>query len=259
MGTERKKYIDYARGVGIILIILGHFAIPVLTQIIYTFHVPLFAIITGLLYKQYSGVVSKYFKRLMKPYICACFIIVYIAICKEILKLFVKGYGAPYDAAKKWLFASLYASGSNTDFLGFHIEYIGAIWYFWALFWVILFLYILEKINVKEAIRFILVLMIFIASLLSANCIWLPLSIQSGGTLLIFTYLAYTAKKYNTYNFIISHRLKYFIYTIFILLWGYAIYLALKEEPMSISRAFIPSPLINVGGYSWKLHYFASL
>ena len=56
--TKRIEWIDIAKGIGIILVVIGHISqIEVLNDIIYSFHMPLFFIISGYLYKRkfYKG------------------------------------------------------------------------------------------------------------------------------------------------------------------------------------------------------------
>ena len=56
--TKRIEWIDIAKGIGIILVVIGHISqIKVLNDIIYSFHMPLFFIISWYLYKRkfYKG------------------------------------------------------------------------------------------------------------------------------------------------------------------------------------------------------------
>lgn len=50
---EREKYIDYAKGIGIILVILGHVSVPnpIITYI-FSFHMPLFIFLSGMVFRQ---------------------------------------------------------------------------------------------------------------------------------------------------------------------------------------------------------------
>lgn len=50
MKSEQWKWVDIAKGIGIILVFLGHFNIPdTLRAEIYTFHIPLFFFLSGVL------------------------------------------------------------------------------------------------------------------------------------------------------------------------------------------------------------------
>ena len=50
--SERKKYIDIAKGIGILLVLIGHidWGNYILTNTIYSFHMPLFMMVSGYLF-----------------------------------------------------------------------------------------------------------------------------------------------------------------------------------------------------------------
>ena len=55
MPSHRIEYLDIAKGIGMILVYIGHCRIPgdnPLFQWIYSFHMPLFFFISGLLFKR---------------------------------------------------------------------------------------------------------------------------------------------------------------------------------------------------------------
>lgn len=78
--VERKEWIDYLRGVGVILILLGHSLVPQkINAWIYGFHMPLFYIISGYLHdrdkwaeKGFQKFVRTRFKNYVIPYIIWC-------------------------------------------------------------------------------------------------------------------------------------------------------------------------------------------
>lgn len=45
-GRERVGYLDIAKGIAIICIVLGHLGIPAINRVVFTFHVPIFYFIT---------------------------------------------------------------------------------------------------------------------------------------------------------------------------------------------------------------------
>lgn len=62
---ERIDYIDKARGVLILLVIIGHiFQSGYVHNLIYSFHIPAFFIISGILFK-YSNATQKSYKSIM--------------------------------------------------------------------------------------------------------------------------------------------------------------------------------------------------
>lgn len=70
---NRKEYIDIARGIAIILMAIGHLGLKnSLTQIIYSFHMPLFFVLSGMTIKHESDLrryLNKRIKRLVVPYL----------------------------------------------------------------------------------------------------------------------------------------------------------------------------------------------
>lgn len=54
--SHRDISIDIAKGIGILLMVIGHLKIPIeLHQFIYMFHMPLFLLFQGICFSQISG------------------------------------------------------------------------------------------------------------------------------------------------------------------------------------------------------------
>ena len=70
---SRAEWIDACRGLGILLVLLGH-CNPPFNKLIYSFHMPLFFILSGYLYK-YPKDVFKYGKHLLIRYIVPYFLL----------------------------------------------------------------------------------------------------------------------------------------------------------------------------------------
>jgi len=69
---ERKHYIDIMKGIGILLVIIGHMqkiVNPVVLTIIYSFHIPLFYFVSGLLYNEKNDRMN--FKQYTKKIACS--------------------------------------------------------------------------------------------------------------------------------------------------------------------------------------------
>ncbi|MGL5354984.1 MAG: acyltransferase family protein [Cetobacterium sp.] len=71
MYKDRIEYIDTLKGILIVLVVIGHTGInPSIQKWIYSFHMPLFFIISGFFYKFDSNIVSyKRVKRLLLPFL----------------------------------------------------------------------------------------------------------------------------------------------------------------------------------------------
>lgn len=93
--NKRLIYIDIAKGIGIVLMIIGHCGIdnhPYIKNIIYCFHMPLFFIISGYFFKvrENKECIKNIWNRLIKPYIITCGVIIFYKIFRQIIarKLF---------------------------------------------------------------------------------------------------------------------------------------------------------------------------
>lgn len=75
VNEDRELWIDLARGIGIILVFLGHLTADLPNWPVYGFHMPLFFLLSGYLYRDEK--ISKYFVKLIRryiiPYLCFCF------------------------------------------------------------------------------------------------------------------------------------------------------------------------------------------
>lgn len=78
MRKDRKIYIDTARGIGILLVIIGHIVVfgnyPMqgaggISNFIYSFHMPLFFIISGLCIKESKQLDRETLKRMAYSYL----------------------------------------------------------------------------------------------------------------------------------------------------------------------------------------------
>lgn len=84
---ERIGTIDILKGFGILLMIVAHTFGPgnMLWNFIYTFHIPLFFIVTGYFYKKYpiQQLLTKNINQLLVPYIAMCFIVIILTQIRQ--------------------------------------------------------------------------------------------------------------------------------------------------------------------------------
>lgn len=187
--TQKKRvpYIDIAKGIAIISIILSHLNNSQIIRVVFTFHVPIFYFITGYFINnnlQIKEFVKKKARTLLVPYACTCLVIILLYILKsEILEGSVSRQGVI-----TWIYAAIYGAGDSYSH-PFYIKAIGAIWFLWAAFWGEIFLYRLLSVN-KE-MRIAIVVLLFIAGYYSRRLFWFPLSIQAGCCATMFMYIGY--------------------------------------------------------------------
>jgi fucose 4-O-acetylase-like acetyltransferase len=106
--SKRIEFLDAAKGIGILFVVLGHNPIkldyPIIYQVIYSFHMPFFFLLSGIFFNVEYGFIElarRRFKSLLKPFIAYMFV-VYVGalfftkidlqtIFVRILKLFMPG------------------------------------------------------------------------------------------------------------------------------------------------------------------------
>jgi len=94
MTKSRLAYIDIARGLGILLVVLGHTlaeanyhvqnpAVFFLGRLIYSFHMPLFFFLSGLFFKPELGfldLLKRRFDSILKPYLFTLFLVYFVSV-----------------------------------------------------------------------------------------------------------------------------------------------------------------------------------
>ncbi len=207
---KRIDYFDIAKGIGIILMILGHMSLQnrYLKNFIYSFHMPLFFIISGYFFKERDNkqCLKTIFKKLIIPYILTCLCIIFYKVFRLVLD---GNFSEITNTIKVWGLASLYGSGSKEEF---GIRFIGAIWFLLALGTAT---YIMNLIY-NQKYRYLWVFLIAYVGYKTSSYIWLPFSIQAGMVALLFLYLGILSKEYNFFNIKVPFVLYIFLVCIMI-------------------------------------------
>ena len=199
---KRIDFFDIAKFIGMMMIVLGHFGVPDINTFVYTFHIPMFFLISGYFFyprEKQKEFVYKKFVQLIIPYLLVMFFVIFI----NIIILICKGEGGVAIARSsfKCFISYLYGSGYNENFFGYHIRNVGPIWYCLALFWNFLILnFLLTCKALSQAKLSIILGILFILGYVSAKYFWLPLSIQSALTSVSFVYLGFLSKKINLFS-----------------------------------------------------------
>jgi len=113
--TKRIEYIDIARGIGILLVVLGHndfgYISPFGHKLIYSFHMPLFFFLSGYFLNTsipFIDFFKKRFNSLLKPYLFTLFLIYFLNVSFEKMS---------FETAIRRIVKSLYASGLYIDWV----------------------------------------------------------------------------------------------------------------------------------------------
>lgn len=186
-GEKTKNYLwaDIAKGICIILVILGHSQAPFyIVDFIYLFHMPLFFLLAGYFFKytkyhsDFKLLVKISAKRLLLPSLIT------VVVCYSF---------SDFNNFKMLL----YATGKPVEV--FNIEPIGySLWFVFCLFVVRLFLWIFITLTEKKPIFFNL-LLAFLLALMGTYIgkhVFLPWSIDIALVALYFAYTGYLLKKY---------------------------------------------------------------
>ena len=208
----RENTFDIMKGVGIVLMVIGHCAIPHLFRnVIFSFHMPLFFMISGFFFKP-KPVVRQLkidFKRLVIPYLFICLLLIMCGFIKDVVK------NSGFNNTQYYAIASLWGNGVSmtSNVLWADLPRIGAIWFLLALLWCrTLFSCIYNK-NI--------IYIILIAFIATSICqfVFLPFSLLPGLSALLFYYLGYLANKWR----IFERKKPVFIQCIMGAIWVYCI------------------------------------
>lgn len=181
--NKRDTSIDIVKAIGILLMILGHCVeIPHRARhFIFTFHMPLFFLISGFFYKKKTCKASlkSDVKTLLIPYMLTC--------CAIVLFFFLLGIGNnDFGQFKYYFWATFLGSGTKHSALYFSdLPDIGAIWFLPALLVCKNVYNLISSFNIS--IRLIFSSLIFvIATLIGRYLLFIPFSILSGLSAIVF-------------------------------------------------------------------------
>lgn len=194
MGSKKKRvgYVDVARGIAMICIVLGHLHVSNINRVVYTFHLPIFFLISGYFISEkssLSGFIKKKFRTLLVPYFITCCVMILLA---GGIAFFTGGFTGAKTAMGGWVWASILGEGDTSTTPAF-VKIIGLLWFLWAAFWGSILLR--AALCIKGKGRALFVCLIFALGYFSRKIFWLPLSIQEGCLALLFMYLGYLYKQ----------------------------------------------------------------
>lgn len=195
---KRNVVFDAVKGFAIIAVIVGHLDNPdgnllykVIHKFIYSFHMPLFFIISGYFFKCKTFLDD--FQRLVVPYLFTTFLCVIVVICIN----YDKDLSSQMMGICNILERALWGSGgdSNAPFLGKIPDFL-PVWFLLALFWgKQVFKYITNSnISIKKQGVICLAISVLF-TYLDRNVINLPWSINEGMSAIIFVFIGSAAKK----------------------------------------------------------------
>lgn len=223
--AKREKWVDSAKAIAIILVILGHLSGNLTgwfnLKFVYGFHLVIFYIISGYFTTQRPltvDFVNKKFRRLMVPYFLTCFVIMLLDSFNRFFVLQERSYMSITEGIATDLTRSFYASGDYSHFGEIEMGgRIGAIWFLPALFFSVIIFQLLVGLITDNRILGLVCVLVSLLGYATARFIWLPFSFQSGLFAIFFLWIGYTVKKNN-----LLEKLKWYhcLIGLFVLLIG---------------------------------------
>lgn len=123
----RNSTLDILKAIGILLVIVGHNVTGIMGTYIYSFHMPLFFLLSGYLYKERSVLksISHDYNRIVLPYLC------YYIIVNVIDYIY---NGITCDILIQDIIKISWASFGRIDVFGHHVQGVLYLWFLPALF-----------------------------------------------------------------------------------------------------------------------------
>lgn len=201
----REKWIDNAKGLAMLMVIVGHVSGELTGWLqfnwVYGIHLVVFFLISGYTMRPKTlnlEYINKKFSGLMIPYFWTGFFVVFT----DIINSYVIQHNASIQNVTNIIFKDInrifFASGANTRLGSVDVGMrIGAIWFLPAMFFSnIIFQILLNHIQ-DDRLLALCSAGISYAAYLLGRFIWLPFSIQSAMYAIFFIWIGYFVKKHN--------------------------------------------------------------
>ena len=216
MNTKRIKYLDLAKAFAILLVIVGHSYwikdLKILFLTIYSFHVPLFFIISGYFVKDMP--LSTAFLKNSKAYLRPLVVTALIALLLVAVGDFV--WNRPVlTTVKTWAGLMLTMTGEQ-EAMG--ITKITALWFLMALFWGHLFFTQILKLKNTDQAAVVLCGIVFVTLL--DKFYHLPLMIEEG---VLATFFLWIGMNFNKLEYLSPGRFTKIGWISFLIIWLLAI------------------------------------
>jgi fucose 4-O-acetylase-like acetyltransferase len=227
---------DILKGIAILLVVLGH-SLPsskigdLISNFIYSFHMPLFFIVSGYFYKTRPLLeqIKKDIFGLLLPYIIFCIVLTIYGLFRDLYG----GISFPHETTR-WFRICFYGSYNPNVPLG----YVGPIWFLLAMFWCKTMFSFLFSNNTKRNVVSFIFFPIFIAYMF--KYIYIPLYVLQGITAMVFYYIGYLVKE----NDLLNRKCPIYIKLAMIIIWGYCI----RFSHIGMHGGYYDNIIINIIG-----------
>lgn len=180
----RIEWIDFAKGIAMLCVILGHLGSDLANRVVFGFHLTVFFLLGGYTLKPagFGGeFLATQFRKLMVPYFYTCLFVLLFDVANSVLIDKDASILTITEIAGRDLASFFYASGSIKTFGPAQMgRYIGAIWFLPAMFFASVFVqWIINRVKDPKK-QYAVLLLASVESYLLSKFIWLPFSIQPG-------------------------------------------------------------------------------
>jgi polysaccharide biosynthesis protein PslL len=163
--TKRVDYVDIAKGIGIVLVVMGHndFALisPFAHKLIYSFHMPMFFFMSGMFFKPdapFWTFIKHRYNKVLRPFLFIVLFIYFTSISFSIVGIL---------EATRRLLKAMYANGHYLDWV--------QLWFLPHLFVVSLFAYFLVQViryTTLSRFRWVILAVVYVVGVLGINLFW---------------------------------------------------------------------------------------
>ena len=231
---QRLLWIDIAKGICMLAVILGHFHKPE-WGFLYSFHLTVFFILSGYTMKE-KPVTKEYlkgkFRRLMIPYFLTCLAVAVMEILNSVL--------ITHDSSVVTITAILHRNLQKMFFASGGVRYfgnldfgkgIGAIWFLPAMFFTMLITQLLLNRCKTRKTQWAGALIIAAVAAASAKITWLPFSVQAGAFAVPFVLFGILLREHH----VLEERLKWWHYAVLAALFAAGCLSGYAEEFYMVS------------------------
>lgn len=197
MEKQRISYIDFTKGVAIILVIYAHSLLfsDLTRAIIFSFHMPLFFICSGITSKtayekdRFIKQIGKLAKKIIIPALCVYFIYVLCELLNDL------NQNLSWTFFKKKIVNLFFSLGQDEIIAGTKIGNIGMLWFLVAFFFTQI-IYIFVRTFIAKKIQVIVFIALAIVGYVVGRVAILPLDIDIAMVMTIFIMSGFLYKKF---------------------------------------------------------------
>lgn len=247
--SSRQKWIDNAKGIALICVIIGHINAGKIGEyldfsFVYGFHLIVFCLLSGFTLKKKelnSTFVNSLFQKLMVPYFVTCACIMLMDLWNHLFFEHDGNIITLTGIVSKDLLRSFFASGTIMQFGTVEIgSRIGAIWWLPAIFFAVLIMQILLSFTDDRLRLGVSTSILAMLGNISAQFIWFPFSIQSAMEMAFFIWIGYEIKRSNLLERVSGRW--YVVAALIFLLWA----VRFKYSTIYVVTAHINDMILSV-------------